>query len=493
MDEKCGVFGVFAPGEDVARLTFFGLHALQHRGQESAGIASSDGERISLYAQMGLVSQVFDEPALEGLQGIAAIGHTRYSTTGGNVACNVQPLLVEDRAGYLPLIDGQPRQLALAHNGNIVNADVLRADLESQGVEFETTTDSEVLAQLLATAPGATWEARFATLMRRANGAYSLTVLTRDAIFGVRDPNGIRPLCIGKLDAGHTGYVFASETCALDHLGATFVREVEPGEVVRIDQYGITSWRVAEPLRPALCLLEYIYFARPDSRMRGQLLYQARMRMGEQLAIEHPADADIVIGIPDSATAAAIGYARGSGIPYVEALVKNRYVGRTFIQPDQRLRDRGVQLKFNPLPELLEGRRVVVVDDTIVRGTTTPRVVAMLRKAGAREVHMRITSPPIEHPCFYGVDMATRGELIAAHQGVDAIRQHIGADTLGYLSIEATAAATRQPEETLCTACFTGQYPREVPLQLDKFVLEQPGARDRHAVPAAAAAPPSGR
>ncbi|MBM4415327.1 MAG: amidophosphoribosyltransferase [Chloroflexi bacterium] len=482
MAEKCGVFGIFAPGEDVARLTFFGLHALQHRGQESAGIASSDGQRIALYAQLGLVSQVFDEATLKGLYGIAAIGHTRYSTTGSNVLCNVQPLLVEDHAGYLPLIDGQPRQLALAHNGNIVNADALRADLESQGVMFETTMDSEVLAQLLATAPGATWEARFATLMRRANGAYSLTVLTRDAIFGVRDPNGIRPLCIGKLDTGHAGYVFASETCALGHLGATFVREVEPGEVVRIDQYGLTSLYTAEAQRSALCLLEYIYFARPDSRMRGQLLYQARIRMGEQLALEHPADADIVIGIPDSATAAALGYARASEIPYVEALVKNRYVGRTFIQPDQRLRDLGVQLKFNPLPELLEGRRVVVVDDTIVRGTTTPRVVAMLRRAGASEVHMRITSPPIEHPCFYGVDMATRGELIAAHQSVDDIRRHIGADSLGYLSIEGTTAATRQPQDALCTACFTGQYPREVPLQLDKFVLEQPGVRDRHAV-----------
>jgi amidophosphoribosyltransferase len=472
--EKCGVFGVFAPGEDVARLTFFGLHALQHRGQESAGIATTDGQSMALYAEMGLVSQIFDEEALEGLPGIAAIGHTRYSTTGSSVACNMQPLLVEDRGSHLPLIDGKQRQLALAHNGNIVNADILRADLEAQGVTFETTTDSEVLAQLLATAPGSSWDERFATMMRRANGAYSLAVLTRDAVFGVRDPNGVRPLVIGQLNG--SGYVIASETCALDHLGATFVREVEPGEVVRIDEHGITSWQAVEPQRRALCLLEYIYFARPDSRMRGELLYQARMRMGAQLAREHPVEADIVIGVPDSATAAAIGYAQESGIPYVEALVKNRYVGRTFIQPDQRLRDRGVQLKFNPLPELLEGKRVIVVDDTIVRGTTTPRVVAMLRKAGAREVHMRITSPPIQHPCFYGVDMATRGELIAAHESVDEIREHIGADSLGYLSLEGTAAATAQPEEALCTACFTGNYPREVPLQLDKLVLEAPAA-----------------
>jgi amidophosphoribosyltransferase len=475
--EKCGVFGVFAPGEDVARLTFFGLHALQHRGQESAGIATSDGEHLSLHARMGLVTQIFDEEVLEDLPGVAAIGHTRYSTTGSSVACNIQPLVVEDRSPYLPLLNGHRRQLALAHNGNIVNADILRADLESQGVTFETTTDSEVIAQLIATAPGATWEDRFAEMMRRANGAYSLTVLTRDAVFGVRDPNGVRPLCIGKLNGA--GYVIASETCALDHLGAEFVREVEPGEVVRVDADGITSWRPVEAQRPALCLLEYIYFARPDSRMRGELLYQSRMRMGAALAREHPADADIVIGVPDSATAAAIGYAQESGIPYVEALVKNRYVGRTFIQPDQRLRDRGVQLKFNPLPEMLRDRSVVVVDDTIVRGTTTPRVVAMLRKAGAREVHMRITSPPIQHPCFYGVDMATRGELIAAHESIEEIRQHIGADSLGYLSLAATAEATGQGEASLCTACFSGNYPREVPLQLDKFVLESGEARER--------------
>ena len=469
--EKCGVFGVYAPGEDVARLTFFGLHALQHRGQESAGIAATDGEHISLFVQMGLVAQVFDEDSLEGLTGIAAIGHTRYSTTGSSVECNIQPLIVTDSADHLPLIDGNPRQLALAHNGNIVNADVLRADLESQGIVFQTTTDSEVIAQLVATAPGATWDERFAAMMRRANGAYSLTVLTRDALFGVRDPNGVRPLCIGQLDGG---YVLASETCALDHLGATFLREVEPGEVVRVDETGITSWFPVGQQRRALCMLEYIYFARPDSRMRGELLYEARMRMGAQLSREHPVEADIVIGIPDSATAAAIGYAQASGIPYVEALVKNRYVGRTFIQPDQRLRDRGVQLKFNPLPEMLRGKSVIVVDDTIVRGTTTPRVVAMLRKAGAREIHMRITSPPIKNPCFYGVDMATRGELIAAHREVEEIRVHIDVDTLGYLSLEGTAAATRQPEEHLCTACFSGNYPREVPLQFDKFALEIP-------------------
>jgi len=473
LTEKCGVFGVYAPGEDVARLTFFGLHALQHRGQESAGIATTDGDRVHLYTAMGLVAQIFDEDTLEDLPGFAGIGHTRYSTTGSSVVRNAQPFLVDGPAG----------RLALAHNGNVVNADLLRADLEERGVEFETSSDSEVIAALLANAPGETWEQRFGLLMRRATGAYSITVLTTDAVFGARDPHGIRPLCIGRLNGGSGAYVLASETCALDHLGAEFVREVEPGEVVRLDASGLQSYKPDVPEAPkALCLLEYIYFSRPDSRLGGELLYPVRMEMGAQLAREHPVDADIVIGVPDSATAAAIGYARESGIPYTEALVKNRYVGRTFIQPDQRLRERGVQLKFNPLPELLEGKRVIVVDDTIVRGTTTPRVIAMLRKAGAREVHMRITSPPITHPCFYGVDMATKGELIGAHLDVESIRCHIDADSLGYLSLEGTEAATKQPDGALCTACFSGKYPGAVPLQLDKLVLEGAPARDRHAL-----------
>ncbi len=467
LGEKCGVFGVYAPGEDVARLTFFGLHALQHRGQESAGIATTDGKRIHLYAEMGLVSQVFMEETLSTLPGFAAIGHTRYSTTGASVQCNAQPFVVRGAHG----------ELAIAHNGNVVNADVMRGDLDALGVQFETTTDTEVLGRLLVETPGETWDERFATLMRRANGAYSLTILTKDALFGVRDPLGIRPLCIGRLN-GH-GWVFASETCALDHLGADFVREVQPGEVVRIDAEGMHSSYpmgetvpMAEGQSQALCLFEFIYFARPDSRLGGELLHPVRMRMGAKLAEEHPVEADIVIGVPDSATAAAIGYAQASGIPYAEGLVKNRYVGRTFIQPDQRLRERGVRLKFNPLREVLQGKRVIVVDDSIVRGTTTPRVVEMLRRAGATEVHMRITSPPITHPCFYGVDMATRGELIAANESVPEIRDHIGADSLGYLSIEGTVAATGQVAGNQCTACFTGQYPAAVPLQFDKFALD---------------------
>ena len=469
------MFGVYAPGEDAARLTFFGLYSLQHRGQESAGIATSDGREINSYARMGLVAQVFDEGVLGSLKGGAGIGHTRYSTTGSSMLRNAQPFVVEGSAG----------RIALSHNGNVVNADLLRADLESRGVTFETSSDSEVIAALLANAPGETWEERFELLMRRASGAYCLTVLTLDAVFGVRDPYGIRPLCIGRLNDDGGGYVFASESCALDHLGAEFIREVEPGEVVRLDRDGLHSFFPgAEPARPAMCLFEYIYFARPDSRIAGELLHPVRMRMGEQLAREYPVEADLVIGVPDSATPAAIGYAHESGIPYAEGLIKNRYVGRTFIEPDQRLREQGVQLKFNPLREVLEGKRLVVVDDSIVRGTTTPRVVAMLRRAGATEVHMRITAPPITHPCFYGVDMATRGELIGAHQSVDEIRRHIGADSLGYLSLESTVAATRQEEGALCTACFSGSYPTEVPLQLDKLVLENNGAvRDRHALP----------
>ena len=483
--ESCGVMGVFAPGEDVARITFFGLHSLQHRGQESAGIATADGgARIHRFAEMGLVTQIFHEEVLTGLEGSHAIGHTRYSTTGSSTDANMQPLVVSGPHG----------DLALAHNGNVVNADLLRRDLLDRGVEFATGTDSEVLAQLIANAPGGTWEQRFAELMRRANGAYSLTVLTPDALFGVRDPLGIRPLCLGRIE---DGWVIASETCALDTIGAELVREIAPGEVVRVDAAGVQSWTfgegqgegaadgngVADKAGSALCLLEHIYFARPDSLIQGERLYPVRMRMGAQLAREHPAEGDVVIGIPDSAIAAAVGYAQESGIPYVEGLVKNRYVGRTFIQPDQRLRDRGVELKFNPLPELLGDRRVIVVDDTIVRGTTTPRVVAMLRKAGAREVHMRITSPPITHPCFYGVDMATRGELIASQLDIEQIREHIGADTLGYLTLEGTIAATGQRSGDLCTACFSGQYPSEVPLQLDKLALEADASRDRHAIP----------
>jgi len=462
--EACGVFGVFAPGEDVARLTFYGLYALQHRGQESAGIATGDGQRIHLRTGMGLIAQVFDEADLSYLPGHVAAGHTRYSTTGSNRVENAQPVYVEGPRG----------PLALGHNGNLVNAAVLRRDLEQQGYLFKTSTDTEIIAQMLATAPGTTWERRIGHVMQRVWGAYCIVGVTPQGLFAMRDPYGIRPLCLGSLNHG---WVVASETCALDHLGAEFMREVEPGEALYIDENGVSSYKPVQRQRDGLCIFEYIYFARPDSVLRGKLLYPVRMAMGAELAREHPVEADLVIGVPDSAIAAATGYAHESGIPYAEGLVKNRYVGRTFIQPDQRLRDVGVYLKFNPLREVLAGKRLVVVDDSIVRGTTTPRVVEMLRKAGAREVHMRITAPPIRHPCFFGIDMASKWELIAGSKTVEEIRQHIGADTLGYLSIEGLLRAVGQSRDSFCTACFTGEYPMAVQLQMDKLVFERRPAR----------------
>ena len=421
MREACGVFGVFAPDLDVSRLTFYGLYALQHRGQESAGICTSDGARLRLRTGMGLVSQVFDESSLSPLNGIAAIGHTRYSTTGASRARNAQPLLLQGVEG----------ELALGHNGNVVNAGQIREGMEREGHAFHTSTDSEVIGKYLLATPGS-WGDRFAQMMRTFSGAYSLVILTPDRLMAARDPRGVRPLCLGRIDGG---YVVASESCALDHIGGTFVRSIAPGELVTITADGVKSEQVASNAPAAGCVFEHIYFARPDSRLDGTLVYASRLAMGEELAREEPADADLVIGVPDSATAAAVGYARGSGLPYAEGLVKNRYVGRTFIQPDQRLRELGVNLKFNPLREVIEGKRLAVVDDSIVRGTTTPRIVQMLRAAGAAEVHMRICAPPIRHACFFGVDMANRGELVAAQRTIPEIKEHVGADSLGYLSL----------------------------------------------------------
>ena len=467
--EACGVFGVFAPGEDVARLTFYGLYALQHRGQESAGIATSDGiNAFSLRTGMGLVSQVFDEEDLAQLRGHIAIGHNRYSTSGGSLICNAQPIVVRDRE--------TGTQIALGHNGNLTNAEVLREDLEAQGVQFESTADSELIAHLLALAPAGTWEERFHYVMRRIEGAYTLVIMTQDTLFAVRDPMGVRPLCIGQVDGG---WMAASESCALEHLNVPVHREVAPGEVVQIDASGMRSFFPVAPARKrAACTFEFTYFARPDSKFLGQLIYPAREEMGAQLAREYPVDADIVIGVPDTAIPAAIGYATESGIRFREGLIKNRYVGRTFIQPDQRIRDAGVSLKFNALADVLRGKRVVVVDDSIVRGTTTPRVIALLRRAGATEVHMRITTPPISSPCFFGVDMATKWELIAANKSVEEIRQHIGADTLGFLSLEGLVQSTRQTDAELCNACFTGRYPIDVQMQMDRLETVPGRARE---------------
>ncbi|KAA0238608.1 MAG: amidophosphoribosyltransferase [Dehalococcoidia bacterium] len=461
--EACGVFGVYGPGEDVARLTFYGLYALQHRGQESAGIAASDGNEFSIRTGMGLVSQVFDEEDLAFLRGHIAIGHTRYSTAGGSLACNAQPVIVRDHETGAPI--------ALAHNGNLTNADILREDLLAQGVNVESTADSELIAHLLTLAPAGTWEERFHYVMRRIEGAYSLTIMTKDSLFAVRDPMGVRPLCLGRVDGG---WVVASESCALEHLGIELERDVEPGEVVQIDASGMRSFFPVQPARKlAGCTFEYIYFARPDSRLAGKLVYPTREEMGAQLAREYPVEADIVIGVPLSAIPAAIGYAAEAGIPFREGLVQNRYVGRTFIQPDQRIREAGVSLKFNALKDVLHGKRVVVVDDSIVRGTTTPRLISLIRRAGATEIHMRITAPPMISPCFFGVDLATKWELIAANKSVEEIRQHIGADSLGYLSLEGLMKAIGEPEERHCNACFTGVYPIDVQMQMNRLEVSR--------------------
>ncbi len=463
MHESCGVFGIYAPGEDVARLTFFALFALQHRGQESAGIATTDGNKIQVYAQMGLVSQVFSEDSLSGLTGDIAIGHTRYSTRGSSRIVNAQPIVVGTDSN----------SLAVAHNGNIVNADHLHEELSNQGYTFHSSTDTEIIANLILSSPEKDWIDRIRYAMRRLQGAYSLTIMTNHTLIGVRDPFGVRPLCLGTINGNH---VIASESCALDHIGATFSREIEPGEIVAISKNGIKSYR-QETDKKAICIFEYIYFARPDSTINNRLLYPARQAMGAGLAQEHPVEADLVMGVPDSATAAGLGYAQYSGIPLCEGLLKNRYVGRTFIEPDQRIRDLGVKLKFNPLPHVLNGKRVVVVDDSIVRGTTTPKVVQLLRRAGAKEVHMRICAPPLRYPCFFGVDMATRGELIAAQKTIPEIRDTIDADSLGYLSIDGLIKAIDLPKDIFCLACFTGNYPIPVQLEMDKLALETIGEK----------------
>jgi amidophosphoribosyltransferase len=449
---------VWAPGEDVARLTFFGLFALQHRGQESAGMAVSDGHRILVYRELGLVSQVFDERTLATLQGDLCIGHTRYSTTGSTTWDNAQPAFKTNG----------PRGLALGHNGNLVNTAELASTAGKRGA---ATTDSDVVASLLARHLDRGLEDAALEILPQLSGAFSFVLMDERTIFGARDRFGIRPLAIGRLP---TGYCLASETCALDVVGASFVREVEPGELVSIDERGIRSVRFAESPRPALCLFEFVYLSRPDSRMAGRGVHQARREMGKRLALEAPAQADLVIPIPDTGHSAAQGYAEASGIPYGEGLMKNRYIFRTFIEPTPALRSRGVRLKLNPLTDAIRGRRLVVVDDSIVRGTTTRQIVGTLREAGAAQVHLRIVSPPIQWPCFYGIDMSTRRELIAAGSTVEQVRAFVGADSLAHLSLESLVEATGVGKEAFCRACFDGEYP--VPVgdeELSKFALER--------------------
>ena len=451
----CGVFGVRAPGRDVARLTYFGLYALQHRGQESAGIAVSERGRLTALRDLGLVPQVFDEQKLSGLPGEIAIGHTRYSTTGGNAWANAQPLLHHGRA----------RTVALGHNGNLVNAAELRA---AAGKPLASTTDSEMIAALIADDERPLREA-VAGAIARIEGAATVVGLADGTLFAFRDRHGFRPLVLGRLG---DDTVLASETCALDLVGAEFDREVRPGELVLVGDDGLETMQAVEPAeRGSLCIFEFFYLARPDTRLAGVEIHGARVRMGERLAAEAPVDADLVLPIPDSGTPAAIGFARATGIPFSEGLIKNRYVGRTFIQPEQGMREQGIRMKFNPLAEV-EGQRLVVVDDSIVRGSTTRQIVAMLFDAGAAEVHVRVSSPPVVGPCFYGIDLASEDELIAAHSTVEEVRAAIGATTLAYLSLEGLQAATRRPENALCRACLTRDYPTRIPSDTSKLRFE---------------------
>jgi amidophosphoribosyltransferase len=444
----CGVFGIRSDERDVARLAYFGLFALQHRGQESAGIAVSDRGRLTVVRDMGLVAQVFNEQQLQALPGEVAIGHTRYSTTGANRWANAQPLIHHGRA----------RTVALGHNGNLVNVEELRAELLADGVRLGSGSDSEVIAALIARDP-APLQWAVANTMERLDGAYSVTALVDDTLVAFRDPHGFRPLALGRIGVD---WVVASETCALDLIGAELVRDVRPGETVWVDDDGLHAVQALPATTSALCIFEHVYFARPDSRVAGVEVHGARVRMGELLAREAPAEADVVMGIPDSGTPAAIGFSKASGIPFNEGLIKNRYVARTFIQPDQEMREQGVKLKFNPLDEVA-GQRLVIVEDSIVRGTTTRQIVAMLFDAGAQEVHVRVASPPIVSPCFYGIDFGDEEQLVAAGQTVEETQRQIGATSLRYLSVEGMQEATTLPEDAVCRACFTREYPTPVP------------------------------
>jgi amidophosphoribosyltransferase len=454
--EECGVFGVWAPGEDVAKLTYYGLYALQHRGQEAAGISVSDGSQIVVFKDLGLVSQVFDEQVLSSLQGHVAVGHCRYSTNGATIWENAQPIFRTTATGS---------GISFGHNGNLVNTAELRDRTIAAGIKPHlgltgSSSDSDLICGLLAaTAADKGIEAAAMELLPTLRGAFCLVFADETTLYAARDPHGVRPLVLGRLERG---WVVASETAALDIVGASFVREVEAGELIAIDAEGLRSSRFANP-EPKGCIFEYVYLARPDTTIAGRSVHATRVDIGRRLADEHPADADLVIPVPESGTPAAIGYAQASGIPYGQGLVKNAYVGRTFIQPSQTIRQLGIRLKLNPLREVIRGKRLVVVDDSIVRGNTQRALVRMLREAGALEVHVRIASPPVKWPCFYGIDFASRAELVANGVDTDGVRRSIGADTLGYVSLDSLVAASEQPRSRLCTACFSGKYPIELP------------------------------
>ncbi len=463
-EEACGVFGIYAPGEDVGKMTYFGLYALQHRGQESAGIATFAGDDVHLYKEMGLVSQVFNETILSKLQGNIAVGHNRYSTTGSSRVVNAQPVVVETRLGAL----------ALAHNGNLVNTAELREELLAKNCQLLTTIDSEMIAVAIAQEvdSGKDWLEAAISAFNRCEGAFSLVIGNSQGLMGVRDPHGIRPLVIGLLN---NRYVLSSETCGLDIIGAEYLRDVEPGELVWITEAGLASFHWSQKPERKLCIFEMIYFARPDSIMNQESLYSYRMRLGHQLALESPVGADIVIGVPDSGIPAAIGFSQRSGIAYGEGLIKNRYVGRTFIQPTQTMREAGIKMKLNPLKDVLLDKRVIMVDDSIVRGTTSRKIIQALRDAGAKEIHLRVSSPPVTHPCFYGIDTDSQDHLIAATKSVAEIAEQIGVDSLAYLSWDGMLRATGEDPNSFCSACFTGDYPVAIPepVKRSKLILEK--------------------
>ncbi|MBI3954858.1 amidophosphoribosyltransferase [Candidatus Gottesmanbacteria bacterium] len=458
LKDNCGVFGIFAPSEDVARIAYFALHSLQHRGQEGAGITASDGKVLRSIKRQGLVTSVFDEVTLRTLKGFIAIGHNRYSTTGGNTVENVQPIIISK----------QGQTLAIAHNGNLINSDKLA--LKLKGVNRLSSSDTEILAYSVFYDEGKSWPQKILNSMVKFKGAYSIIGCTKKEMFAFRDPWGFRPLSIGKLN-GY--YVLASETCAFDTIGAEYLRDVEPGEVVFIDETGLQSKGKIKLKNRSFCLFEYVYLARPDSIINGTLVHKARQKSGELLASQRPTKADLVVAIPDSGTSAALGYSRASGIPFGEILIKNRYIGRTFISPDQHLREQGVKIKFNPMKQFVRGKKIIVVDDSIVRGTTMKQIVEVLRDAGALELHLRICSPPIRWPCFFGVDTPERRSLVASDKTVNEIKKFIACDSLEYLSLASLIKASGQPKDQLCTACFSGKYPMPVDLNFKKNILEK--------------------
>ncbi len=462
--DECGVFGIYAPELDVSRLTYFALYALQHRGQESAGIAASDGTHIITLRDTGLVSQVFDEEKLRGLTGNMAVGHVRYSTTGSSGWENTQPIYRADN-----------HMIALAHNGNLINAVELHAEMREQGITFRSTSDSEIIAALVSTSQAPTIQEAVAEIMPKLRGAFSTVIANKEMVVGFRDPNGLRPLALGKIETEDGArYCFASESSAFDIIGAEFLREVEPGELIALTEKGIETQLVTPGERRAFCVFEHIYFARPDTHLEGQLVQASRGRMGEIIWRESPVEADLVVAVPDSGNPAAKGLSRASGIPMDDGLIKNRYVGRTFIQPGQELRKLGLRMKFTPLPEIIEGKRLIVVDDSIVRGNTTRQIIGMLRDAGAAEVHLRISAPPIRHSCHYGIDMSTNEQMIAYGRTVEEIAEELGADSLAYISLEGVYEAIRGERGDHCDACFSGDYPlADTDRATGKFALEQ--------------------